>query len=119
MMSDQATMTMRFFRHGDILSILAVVEDPVYLAEPWILSRSYQVSAAPVLPIGPPCVSTTEGVTPGASVPHYLPEKNPFIDEMTQKLGVPRDAAVGMPETLYPEYRKKLVPTDSSRTPAR
>ena len=29
--SDQATMTTRFFRHGDILTVLAVVEDPAYL----------------------------------------------------------------------------------------
>jgi hypothetical protein len=41
-------------------------------------------------------------------VPHYLPEKNPFVDEMTVKYQVPRQAALGFPETLYPEYRKKL-----------
>ena len=44
------------------------------------------------------------------AVPHYLPEKNPFVDEMTQKYDVPREAAVGMPDTLYPEYRKKMKP---------
>jgi hypothetical protein len=27
---------------------------------------------------------------------------------MTKKFGVPRDAVVGRPETLYPEYRKKM-----------
>ena len=62
-------------------------------------------------PIGPPCITTFEGVDPGASVPHYLPEKNPFVDELTKKYGVPRDAVIGMPETLYPEYRKKLRAT--------
>jgi hypothetical protein len=44
-------------------------------------------------------------------VPHYLPEKNPFVDEMTTKYHVPRDAALGVPETLYPEYRKKIKAT--------
>jgi hypothetical protein len=29
---------------------------------------------------------------------------------MTTKYGVPRDAATGKPETLYPEYRKKISP---------
>jgi hypothetical protein len=29
---------------------------------------------------------------------------------MTEKYGVPRDAALGVPETLYPEYRKKMTP---------
>jgi hypothetical protein len=107
--SDEATMTARFYRHGDILVVLAVIEDPIYLAEPWVLSKSFQLSAAPVSPIGPPCVSINEA-TIGATAPHYLPEKNPFVDEMTTKYGVPRDAAVGKPETLYPEYRKKLSP---------
>ena len=50
------------------------------------------------------------GLEAGESVPHYLPEKNPFVDEMTKTYGVPRDAVIGMPETLYPEYRKKLAP---------
>src|SRR5437016_5616934 len=77
--SDQATMTARFYRHGDVLTVLAIIEDPIYLAEPWILSRSFQVSPTPISPIGPPCVTTYEG---GAdeNVPHYLPEKNPFVD---------------------------------------
>jgi hypothetical protein len=28
---------------------------------------------------------------------------------MTKKYGVPRDAVLGYPETLYPEYRRKFV----------
>lgn len=107
--SDQATMTARFYRHGDILTVLAIVEDPIYLAQPFLVSRSFQVSATPMSPIGPPCVSAYEGNT-GETAPHYAPEKNPFVDEMTEKYGVPRDAAIGKPETLYPEYRKKISP---------
>jgi hypothetical protein len=105
--SDEATLTMRFYRHADILTVLAVIEDPIYLAEPWILSRSFQLSAAPLSPIGPPCVTTLEA-TPSDDVPHYDPDRNPFVDEMTKKYGVPRDAAIGKPETLYPEYRKQI-----------
>ena len=107
--SDEATLTTRFYRHGDIMTVLAIIEDPIYLAEPWILSKSFQLSAAPISPIGPPCVSIYEANT-GETAPHYLPEKNPFVDEMTTKFGVPRDAAIGKPETLYPEYRKTLAP---------
>jgi hypothetical protein len=112
--SDEATMTTRFYRHGDILTVLAIIEDPIYLAEPWILSRSFQLSAAPLPPSGPPCITTYEGSI-GETAPHYLPEKNPFIEEMTVKYGVPVDAAIGKPETLYPEYRKN----NSSATPAK
>src|SRR5262245_2417929 len=107
--SDLATMTTRFHRHGDILVVLAIIEDPIYLSEPWILSKRFQLSSTPISPIGPPCVTTYEANT-SESVPHYLPEKNPFVDEMTARYGVPRDAAIGKPETLYPEYRKTLKP---------
>jgi len=112
--SDLATMTTRFYRHGDILSVLAVIEDPIYLAEPWVLSRSFQLSATPLPPIGPPCIAVAEA-TPRESVPHYLPEKNPFIDELTTMYGVPRDAALGYSETLYPEYRKRMKPAGAGR----
>jgi len=105
--SDEATMTTRFYRHGDILTVLGIIDDPIYLAEPWILSRSFQLSPTPISPIGPPCVTTNEA-TVGPTAPHYLPEKNPFVDEMTTRYGVPREAAIGTPETLYPEYRKKV-----------
>ena len=108
--SDRATMTTRLARHGDILAVLVIIEDPDYLAEPWLLSKTFQVSPVAVPPIGPPCITTFEGVETGAGVPHYLPEKNPFVGELTTKYGIPRDAVLGMPETLYPEYRKKLSP---------
>jgi hypothetical protein len=106
--SDQATMTSRFFRHGDILTVLVVLEDPIYLAEPHVMTKSFQLSTTPISPIGPPCVTTFEGKRPGESVPHYLPEENPFVDEMTTLFHVPRAAVLGEPETLYPEYRKKI-----------
>ena len=109
--SDRATMTSRFYRHGDILTVLVVLEDPIYLAEPHVMTKSFQLSAAPISPIGPPCVSGFEGRRPGESVPHYLPEKNPFVDEMTKLFHIPREAVLGEPETLYPEYRKKIQGT--------
>ena len=105
--SDEATMTTRFYRHGDILTVLAVIEDPIYLAEPWILSRSFQLSAVPLSTTGPPCITAYEASV-GETAPHYDPDKNPFVDEMTKRYGVPRAAAAGNPETLYPEYRKRI-----------
>jgi len=112
--SDEATMTTRFYRHGDVLTVLATIEDPIYLAEPWVLSKSFQLSATPLPPIGPPCITVSEATT-RESVPNYLPEKNPFVDEMTTRYKVPREAALGYPETLYPEYRKKMQPGATGR----
>jgi hypothetical protein len=107
-MSDRATMTSRFYRHGDILTVLVVLEDPVYLTEPTVISKSFQLAAAPLLPVGPPCVSGFEGRVPGESVPHFAPEKNPFVDELTKLYNLPRAAVLGETETLYPEYRKTI-----------
>jgi hypothetical protein len=106
-MSDQATMTTTFLRHGDMLTLAAWVEDPVYLTEPYILTRSYMESATLLDSAGPPCIPGDEGVEEGR-VPHYLPGKNPFIDEMNKVYGIPREAALGGAETMYPAYRDKI-----------
>jgi hypothetical protein len=37
--SDEATITMTFIRHDDMLTLAAVMEDPVYLSEPFIVTR--------------------------------------------------------------------------------
>ena len=106
--SDRTTMTWRFFRHADLMTVLIVVEDPIYLAEPYVLSKTYQLAAAPVSPVGPPCVTSYEGQEAGAGVPHFIPEKNPFVDELTTLFHIPREAVLGNVRTLYPEYRKEI-----------
>ncbi len=106
--SDEATLTSYFFRHGDVLTVVAVIEDPIFLAEPEIVSKSFVLSPTPIAPTGPPCVVTYEGRRAGEGVPHYEPEKNPFVGEMTTRFHLPREAVLGEPETLYPDYRKKI-----------
>ena len=116
-LSDQATLTTRFYRHGDILTVLAIIEDPLHLAEPQMITKNFRHSTQAISPVGPACIAVFEGTTPGESVAHYAPEKNPFADEMTKKFGVPREAALGVPETLYPEYRKKMKAADARPAP--
>ena len=105
--SDQATITTHFRRHGDMLTLTLIMEDPVYLTEPYILTRSYNLSTNPVAIGGPPCIVGDEGVESGR-VPHYLPGKNPFLDETMKRYGIPPEAALGGAETMYPEYREKI-----------
>ena len=106
--SDEAAMTTYFFRNGDLLTVMTVVEDPLYLAEPYVMSATYQQSPNELEPSAP-CMPVWEGFSPGANVPHYLPEENPFVDEVTKKYGIPREAVLGFPETIYPEYRQKMI----------
>ena len=105
--SDQATITTHFLRHGDLMTLALEMEDPIYLTEPYILTRSYMSTAVPVDTAGPPCITGDEGVESG-TVPHYLPGKNPFINEMTNIYNIPREAAMGGAETMYPEFRDKI-----------
>src|SRR3970282_651192 len=42
--SDKATMTERFIRHGDHLTVVSLVDDPVYLEEPFIRSTNWMLS---------------------------------------------------------------------------
>ncbi|HEY6508844.1 MAG TPA: hypothetical protein VIY56_12580 [Vicinamibacterales bacterium] len=104
--SDQASMTTYFFRNGDLMTMLVVVEDPVYLSEPFMLSKNFQLDAGPVRPIGPPCVPGYEGQS--GEVPHYLPGANPSVDELTKLYGIPRAATLGGAPTMYPEFRKTI-----------
>jgi hypothetical protein len=108
--SDQTTMTTHISRHGDTLTITAIIEDPVYLTEPHILSRSWQLdpAAANITNVAAPCVPATETQTSQEAFPHFLPEKNPFVGEVTRLYNIPVEAVLGGAETMYPEYRKKL-----------
>jgi hypothetical protein len=109
-LTDQATIDWRFFRHGDILTVLMVATDPVYLVEPEIISKSFRYSRTP-LDYRSDCVPTYEGHEPGASVPHFNPDQNPFVDEFMKLYHLPSEAVLGYRETLYPEYRKKIKDT--------
>jgi len=109
-LTDQAIIDWRFYRHGDVLTILMVATDPVYLVEPEIVSKSFRMSPRP-LDYRSECVTGYEGHEPGDNVPHFEPDKNPFADEFMKLYHLPREAVLGYRETLYPEYRKKIKDT--------
>ena len=41
--SDRATLTYRFTRRGDIMTVTGILEDPVYLAEPYVLTNIFRL----------------------------------------------------------------------------
>jgi hypothetical protein len=107
MTSDQATMITHFIRHGDMLTLASEIEDPIYLTEPYYITRTFVNTTNAMSIGGPPCIIGDEGVEVGR-VPHYLPGKNPFLDEMTKLYGIPGEAVLGGAETMYPAYREKI-----------
>ena len=48
-------------RHGDTLTITALIDDPVYLTEPFVLSRSWKLDPKVQIPPTPePCSPAAE-----------------------------------------------------------
>lgn len=107
--SDLIELVDHFILHGDSLTHVSVVTDPVYLSEPLIKSEDYVKNSNPNGNWLWPCEYVNE--LPGqdrAKVPHYLPGENPFLDEFRNKYKLPLEAVLGGPETMYPEYVEKL-----------
>ncbi len=105
--SDRATVTEHLIRHGDFLTVAVIINDPVYLTEPFIRTTDFQGDARQE--IAPyPCEAVVEVVRPKGSVPSHLPNANHFIDEFPATYGLPVEAPRGGAETMYPEYRVKM-----------
>jgi glyoxylase-like metal-dependent hydrolase (beta-lactamase superfamily II) len=104
--SDLATLTEHWVRHGNFLTLISIVTDPIYLTEPFIRTTNWEFS--PSQSIQPyPCEVAEEVERPAGSVPHHLPGKNPFLSEFVHRFGLPEMAARGGAETMYPEYMEK------------
>ncbi len=105
--SDRATLTEHWIRHGDYLTLVSIINDPVYLTEPFIRTTNWVLD--PRQQIAPyPCDAVVEVERPKGTVPHHLPGSNTFLSEFPKKHGVPEVAARGGAETTYPEYQSKI-----------
>lgn len=105
--SDRARLTEFIARHGDILTIGSWLDDPVYLTEPYMHTRSFRNNPNQV--IRPyPCRGVVEVERAQGDVPHYIPGKNPFLGAFARRFGLPLAAAMGGAETMYPEYAQRM-----------
>jgi hypothetical protein len=111
--SDKRTLTEHWVRHGDFLTVVTIIDDPVFLTERLVRSQSWgldpgQRFGSNWCDYGPE-VPTQEG-----RVPHYLPGANPYLKEFAEWYGLPFEATRGGAETMYPEYRRTLKQTFST-----
>ncbi len=106
--SDEATVTEHFVKHGDRITYFAVVNDPVYLAEPF--SRTYTLGRNEKEPDawlyacddGEQILGRRED-----QVDSYFWGQHPFLREFANKEHMPLLATLGGPETMYPEFPAK------------
>ena len=107
--SDLATMVEHFIRHGNILTHVSVVTDPVYTTEPLIKSEDFQLDELDQGSWLWPCEPVEEITNrKKTDVPHYLPGANPYLKEFSDHFKVSEQAIRGGAETMYPEYQAKL-----------
>jgi hypothetical protein len=106
--SDRAALTEHVIRHGDVLTIICVVSDPVYLEEPLMRTTNYLLDLGQQLePIHGEIVDEIAG-RPEGYVPHHLPGENPQLREFAARLGLPFEATRGGRDSTYPEYQLTL-----------
>jgi hypothetical protein len=106
--SDRATVTEHILRHGDYLTVVVIVNDPVYLTEPFVRTTDFEYD--PRQQIAPyPCEAVVEVIRPKGTVPSHLPGENKFLNEFPERFGLPGAATRGGAETMYPEYRRKMA----------
>ncbi|HEY7447905.1 MAG TPA: MBL fold metallo-hydrolase [Vicinamibacterales bacterium] len=110
--SDLATMREHFTRYGDYLLVVTFINDPVFLAEPFIRTTNFVLSLSSNANAwgncGPAQIVDELGGRPKHSVPHYLPDQTDHIREFLTYSGVPAEAARGGMDTTYPEFASRL-----------
>lgn len=111
--SDRRTLTEHWVRHGDILTVVTMIDDPVFLTERLVRSQSWALD--PGQRFGSNwCDYAQELPTDANVVRHWLPGTNPYVREFADWYGLPVEATRGGAETMYPEYRLKLKQTFST-----
>jgi cyclase len=105
--SYKSTMTEYFIRHGELLDMMTVIDDPVYFDEPLVRTSTWVLTPN----LGVDNHLTFESVEeevdrPDDKVPHNpLGARN---DEFAKELKLPLEATEGGSQTLYPDYIPRL-----------
>ena len=122
--SDMYTMVDFLTRHGDILTTVTVIDDPIYLDEPFIQSTTYQLDVTATTN-WETCNASTfaeNGGTDRHWVPHFLPGQNTALTEwLKNEKWIPEEPTRGGVKTIYPEYKATLngsVKTADLKVPA-
>jgi glyoxylase-like metal-dependent hydrolase (beta-lactamase superfamily II) len=105
--SDMYTMTEYLTRNDDYLTVTQIVDDPIYMDEPYVQSTTFWLDANTAVMMES-CVTSALGEGGGTDphfVPHYLPGQNPYLSEwLEEEDWIPEPATRGGAETAYPEY---------------
>jgi glyoxylase-like metal-dependent hydrolase (beta-lactamase superfamily II) len=106
--SDETTVVEHYIRHGNLLTHVMIATDPVYLSEPYINSEEFVLMERGNQNWLYNCEYAMEVPGPKNKVQHFLPGKNPFMEDFSKKFGLPFPAVFAGAESTYPEYVSKI-----------
>ena len=101
--SDLAEFTEYWYRQGDYMTQVVIVNDPVYLTEPFIRSNNWHMDLHQQIDAYL-CDTVVEIELERGFVPHYLPGQNPFMGEHAERYDLPMDGVLGGAATMYPSF---------------
>jgi glyoxylase-like metal-dependent hydrolase (beta-lactamase superfamily II) len=104
--SDKATLTEHWIRNGDLLTVMTIVNDPVYLTEPFVRTTDYELDLRQNVPPYP-CGVVQEVDRKKGEVPSWLPGTNPYTTEFATRHKIAADATRGGADTMYPDFLAK------------
>ncbi len=118
--SDQATLLEYFVRHGDHLTNMTIITDPVFLTEPEVRSNDYFRQVVDHHAWLYACDDGEQILDrPADKVPNYLFGKQPFAKEFAERYKLPLISGVGGAESIYPEFMAKLKTVTDAEALAR
>jgi len=118
-LSDRARMIEYFMRHDNFFTYVEIVDDPVYLSQPFIRTSEWQEIPRPALMLGRfgtlgdepvfyKCFPVEELSNDRYRVPHFMPGSNQLMKEFSDLNQVPMWALRAGAETMYPEFMDQL-----------
>jgi cyclase len=127
--SERAKMTEFYERFDNYLMVTTIVEDPVYLSEPFVRTTEYELNIRPVAALGYPftrndgptfyrCFPSEETIAEKGYVPHNLPGENVLLDEFAQKFSLPRWVIGSGGASMYPEFAQRIAGDDELQAEA-
>jgi hypothetical protein len=105
--SEKAKLTEYWMRRDFVLTVMSILEDPVYLTEPFVRVWNWVLDAG-VLLDRYPCEAKVEIDRPQGYVPHWPLGTNPGLNEYANKMPWPAIISRGGSEQMYPEYQDTL-----------
>ena len=107
LLSDRATMEERFLRHGDVLTHVYMISDPVYLTEPLVKTNGFRLRLNGV--VQPyPCESVDEVIrADGRGAKSPAGHEPRLRRNFAKKHHLPSEGVKGGAETALPEFMRR------------